>query len=504
VVIVSFRARWFDGRRSTAHAVRVSLEGELLRIRADVDDESASQVLADVPQERLTIAERFATAPRMIELPDGGSLQVEDDASGGFDALLQQAGHRPGPVFRLIDRWRNVLVCLVLLIGVIVWMDLQGAGLMASFVIRFVPSSVDARIGRSALAVADARWLAPSSIPLTRREAIAGRFSQLAHQQYPGLTWRLEFRRTRGGIDGFNAFAFPGGTIVLLDDLVYGMDDGEVLAVLGHELGHVVHRDVMHGIARQMGLLAVAGVVWGQMSSLAAWVASGVQGLHFARDAESDADAFAVMFLRRAGIPVRRLADAFAVMQSQERSTGTVPAFLSDHPSTTVRLRAAEAAAAGGGSAISLAELAPIPRTFGGVTLGMTATELLRSKGAPLKREGNDWLYDSIDPAHYGLLDVYLDEPRSPRPARVWGILFSGQREAEPQGVANLLKFSREDLEIRYGIPVSEQHAAPDFQYLYFRNGLMVSLRSDKVRAYGIYETPPSTREQAGGEAPPR
>jgi Zn-dependent protease with chaperone function len=344
MVIVSWRAHWFDGQRSTAHAVRVSLDGQVLRIRPDVGDESASRVLAEVPTRGLTVAERFFAAPRMIELPDGSSLQVEDDPAGGFDRILQQASHAPGPVYRLIDRWRNVLACLALLLGVIVWMDRQGAGLMASFVIRFVPSSVDVRIGRSALAVADARWLAPSRLPVLRRNALEDRFSHLVHEQYPDLTWQLEFRSTRSGADAFNAFALPGGTIVLLDGLVKAMDDEEVLAVLGHELGHVVHRDVMHGIARQMGLLAVAGAVWGHMSRFAASVAAGVQRLHFARDVETDADAFAVTFLRRAGIPVRSLATAFSVMQRQEQATGAIPAFLRDHPSTAERLRAAAAA----------------------------------------------------------------------------------------------------------------------------------------------------------------
>src|SRR5262249_34101862 len=152
-----------------------------------------------------------------------------------------------------------------------------------------------------------------------------------------------EFRGTPEGKDAFNAFALPGGTIVLLDGLVKAMDDEEVIAVLGHELGHVVHRDVMWGMARQMGLLAVAGVVWGQMPPVAASVAAGVQGLHCAREAETEADAFAVKFLSRAGIPRQRLADAFDVMQRQEEATGTVPTFLSDHPSTAERRRAARA-----------------------------------------------------------------------------------------------------------------------------------------------------------------
>jgi Zn-dependent protease with chaperone function len=345
VVIMPWQARWFDGRSSRVHAVTVSVDGNALTISAAAPDGPALGAPSMVRTDRLSIGERFLGVSRMIGLPDGSSLQVHDDAALGFDQALRGAGHRSGHVYRLMERWSSVVACVVVLIALVVWLDRQGAGLIASAAVRVVPTSIDQRIGSSALAIADAQWLAPTQLPPARSAALHRRFASLVREQYPDLIWRLEFRTTRGEKGSFNAFALPDGTIVVLDGLVEKMDDEEVLAVLGHELGHVLHRDVMHGILCQMGLLAVAGVVWGNMSSVAASVEAGVQGLHFAREAESEADAFAVTFLRRGGIPVRRLADAFTVMKKQEKATGEMPTFLSDHPSTPERLRAAQAAA---------------------------------------------------------------------------------------------------------------------------------------------------------------
>jgi Zn-dependent protease with chaperone function len=343
---VTWRARCFDGQRSTAYAVTVTLDAQLLRIHAAVHDGSGPPPLAEVPAEKLSVSERFQAVPRMIGLPGGGCLQVEDDAAGGFDRALGQSGHGPGLVYRIISQWRYVVACIVLLVGVVVWVDRQGAGLMASLVVPLVPGSVDERLGRSALALADSRWLVSSRQPTARRRALEERFMRLVHEQYPQLRCQLGFRGTRlGGNSEFNAFAVPGGTIILLDGLVDSMNDEEVLAVLGHELGHVVHRHGMRGAAQQMGLLAVAGVVWGDVSSLTASVAAGFQGLRYSRAMEADADAFAVTFLRRGGIPVRRLADAFAVIERKEKSSGAAQSFLSDHPATLERLRAAEEAA---------------------------------------------------------------------------------------------------------------------------------------------------------------
>jgi membrane associated rhomboid family serine protease len=139
------------------------------------------------------------------------------------------------------------------------------------------------------------------------------------------------------------------------------------------------------------------------------------------------------------------------------------------------------------GRPVLLAELVPPPQSFGGVTLGMTSEELLRVKGKPIQEELNDWIYNSIDSAHDGVLDVYLTEGANGHSPIVWAILFWGKREAEPPGIANLLAFTRQDLLMRYGTPRSESDRGRDAKYLYFRNGIIVWLDADKVRAYGVY-----------------
>jgi membrane associated rhomboid family serine protease len=140
------------------------------------------------------------------------------------------------------------------------------------------------------------------------------------------------------------------------------------------------------------------------------------------------------------------------------------------------------------GRPVLFAELTPPPRTFGGVRLGMTSVELLRAKGKPDKEEQGNWMYNSIDSAHDGLLDIYLIDGADRGPARVWAVLFWGKVDAEPPGLPNLLAFNRQDLVLRYGQPTSEGDGGQGSKYLYFRNGIMVWLEADKVGAYGVYE----------------
>ena len=139
------------------------------------------------------------------------------------------------------------------------------------------------------------------------------------------------------------------------------------------------------------------------------------------------------------------------------------------------------------GRPVSSAVLAT-PRTFGGVTLGMSTAELLRAKGKPVQESKRHWIYNSIDSAHDGVLDVFLnDSPGSPR---VWGVAFYGKRDAEPPGVSNLLGYTRQDLLLWYGQPSYEGSSGHNYTYLYFDNGIMVSLQEGKVRGYGVYQRP--------------
>ena len=69
-------------------------------------------------------------------------------------------------------------------------------------------------------------------------------------------------------------------------------------------------------------------------------------------------------------------------------------------------------------------------------------------------------------------------------------MLLWGKPDAEPQGVPNLLGFTRQDLVLRYGEAVRESDGGRGSRYLYLSNGILVYLEPDKVRAYGVYENP--------------
>lgn len=342
MVAVAWDAHWFSGRDSTVYPATVELEGGQLLVHL-VHPPIADLSVLEYPLDATQVSETFTGTACRLQLPDGSTLAVQDDAQGGLESALRGQGVRRGLAGRLTQSPRAAIACLVVLVSLLVWLDRQGAGLIASLVLPVVPESVDQRLGAAAGEILEKQWMTDSEIPESRQEWLVDRLERMVEAQYPDLDWYLQFRGTPDQANAFNAFTLPGGTIVLLDGLTLELSNEQVLAVVGHELGHVMHRHSMQRLLRQLGLLSAAGVVLGDVSTMAAAIAVGFQDLHYSRDAEREADEFAIGFLRRGNIPVKHLAEAFEVMKSWE--SGDMPAFLSSHPPTEERRRLAQEAA---------------------------------------------------------------------------------------------------------------------------------------------------------------
>jgi len=101
-----------------------------------------------------------------------------------------------------------------------------------------------------------------------------------------------------------NAFTLPGRLICVDTGLIREMKSAEEMAgVLGHELSHVVRRDPVALLGRQLGMAALANIVTGgQGGAMLGQIMQTMVNVHYGREAEDRADAFAVHLLARAGI----------------------------------------------------------------------------------------------------------------------------------------------------------------------------------------------------------
>lgn len=160
-----------------------------------------------------------------------------------------------------------------------------------------------------------------------------------------------------------NAFALPGGRIVLLRGLIKdAQSPDEVAGVLAHELTHALRRHPMRALIANSGLALLVELTLGNGTGASVGVL--LTTLSYTRAMEAEADAGAVDLLRRAEIGTAGLAAFFARLEKQEEALRktkampfAIPDYLRSHPATQQRLAAIQAAAIKGESpALSLAE----------------------------------------------------------------------------------------------------------------------------------------------------
>jgi predicted Zn-dependent protease len=160
--------------------------------------------------------------------------------------------------------------------------------------------------------------------------------------------------------DDINAFAAPGGYVyVNTGTILRARNVSELAGVMAHEVGHIARHHVAQNLARrrtanaarQIGVAAgavAAGAAGATAASLLGGLASIAALNSFGRDAEREADAFAVEVLPEAGYAPQGLVSFFQTLMRESGDAGSM-SFASDHPATEERIdetrRAIEAAA---------------------------------------------------------------------------------------------------------------------------------------------------------------
>jgi predicted Zn-dependent protease len=141
-----------------------------------------------------------------------------------------------------------------------------------------------------------------------------------------------------------NAYALPGGIVVVNKGLIEEADSAEELAgVLAHEVQHVEHRHTLQQMISSAGWAAVLAVVLGDVSAITAIVIHQLGNLRNSRMLEAEADVEGMKALARAGIPLDGMVSLFRRLQAEDsKKGGAGPALLSSHPATAERIAGLE------------------------------------------------------------------------------------------------------------------------------------------------------------------
>jgi Zn-dependent protease with chaperone function/TPR repeat protein len=323
------KADYFDGKTSTRRPVSVMLAGGMLKVVGrDVSQEF------DARGVRRSL--RIANTPRWLYLPGGGAcVTLDNDA---VDRMTKDRRYEA-----VLHRWESrpsLAAVAVLMLVFSLWLLFDRALPVAvEAIAERIPVEAEAALGEESLRGMDKYLFVTSTLPFERQATIEDKFRELAGHAAENTPFRLEFRGSPA--IGANAFALPSGIILLTDELVRAsINDREVLGVLAHELGHVRHRHTMRTLLEGSVTALIIAAVTGDIASAASLAAAAPAVLlqaKYSRDAEREADAYAIRLMRQAGIDPRNLTALLTRLDSGETSRMGVPRFLTSHPSTEER-----------------------------------------------------------------------------------------------------------------------------------------------------------------------
>ena len=148
--------------------------------------------------------------------------------------------------------------------------------------------------------------------------------------------------------DEVNAFALPGGWLYVNRGLITTAEnESQLAAVIGHEIGHVDGKHGAEAISRQLGAAFVLEMTLGGKDAtsrrrtgrqIAAFFI-GMKQLSYGRDAEREADRFAVEATYAAGIDPEGTATFFEkLMAMQKKEPGRLEVLFSTHPPSRERV----------------------------------------------------------------------------------------------------------------------------------------------------------------------
>ncbi len=134
-----------------------------------------------------------------------------------------------------------------------------------------------------------------------------------------------------------NAFALPGGQVFITAALYARLENEDQLAgILGHEIGHVIHRHGAERIAKMeltQGLTGAAVVASGDYSTAqAAQMIGNLVNMKYGREQELESDDFGVRVMIEAGYEAEQLIGVMDILESASGGQRQ-PEFMSTHPS---------------------------------------------------------------------------------------------------------------------------------------------------------------------------
>jgi predicted Zn-dependent protease len=260
-------------------------------------------------------------------------------SSGSAGILDQQLGDKLKQ--RRTESRRGTLIAATLLISILLFLigGYYAVRAGARAAVRAVPVSVDREIGSMAFESMDLGG------PEITDPIVVGAMQSMVDRLSPhAAIAEMEFEVHVVDSPMVNAFALPGGKMVVFSGLIGKAGEAEQVAgVLAHEMAHATLRHGLHRIGQSLGLAAAVNLLLGDAEGL---VAAGAELFQLAsvnsysRQQENAADEEGARMLHAAAIDPMALARFFETLKEEHGDLPGVVSWIGTHPQHEARIAA--------------------------------------------------------------------------------------------------------------------------------------------------------------------
>ncbi|UCD81410.1 MAG: M48 family metallopeptidase [Desulfobacterales bacterium] len=337
--MTTIEGHYFDG----CHPIAVKARMDFMEREAVMTAESFSERFKS---NHLKVSPRVGSTYRFVSLPNGGQFGCADNVL--LDSIAQES-QSEGITAWLEERWTVALACVAVISLILLVGYFWGLPAAAERIACRIPMETERPLGIQALTYMDEQgWFKPTNLGFDKREKIQDGFDRLCSDLPLNKYYHLEFRA--GAIIGANAIAFPGGIIIITDEMVETAEEmEEVLAVLAHEMGHVELRHIMRSVLQNSAIGVIVATVTSDAASLSAAVTALpviLAQTKYSRDFETAADEYAFRLLKQKGYSPRAFATLMERIAMEHQEDRNPFAWISTHPVTSERVKRARDAAA--------------------------------------------------------------------------------------------------------------------------------------------------------------
>ena len=285
------------------------------------------------------LSDRLGTLPRKIYMRDGSVFECADNDA--VDLAFGQKKHAFSILAKAENSWKIAFISVFAVFLAIFAIYRWGLPAAAYVAAKATPSNLVDYMDASTLASVDRVLFVPSQLDEKKKTQVRRLFEEVsaAANLKPEEVY-LQFRG--GGRIGANAFALPGGTVILTDELIeIATNDDQIAGVVAHEIGHYTETHSLRQLYRALGVAFMITVVAGDVGVVLDQVVSQLallDTLRYSRDYEREADAVSVeLMLKMNRDPVAFIDLLDLIVRNHRKSDDDKTSILDTHPSNDNR-----------------------------------------------------------------------------------------------------------------------------------------------------------------------